>query len=152
MAPARVPGSSTREWFEAIDNSPSNCGGCHRRLGPVGFTFENFDPAGRWRAMDGGKPVNASGSIKGSFVGAPEDVQAVGAVALSKVVGESPEMKKCIAKQWLRFALGRAMVAQDEKSLEQIYCSFEQSNFNMRDLLAGIAQTESFLGRAGGAQ
>lgn len=148
MAPQRVEGSSTREWFTAIGESKSLCGSCHRLVDGIGFAFENFDPAGRWRTIDGGKPIDSSGSVFGGFIESGANVPVTGAVELSKAVGDTPAVKKCIAQGWMRFALGRPLVAQDERSLEQLYCSFEQSNFNMRDLLAGIAMTDSFSDRA----
>jgi len=36
---------------------------CHVMLDPLGLTLENYDELGRWRDLDGGKPVDASGGF-----------------------------------------------------------------------------------------
>ena len=30
-------------------------------MDPIGFAFEHYDAAGRWRDIDGGQPVDATG-------------------------------------------------------------------------------------------
>src|SRR6185295_13657991 len=37
------------------------CAGCHRLMDPVGFALENFDAVGRWRAVEDGRAVDATG-------------------------------------------------------------------------------------------
>ncbi|RPI56540.1 MAG: DUF1592 domain-containing protein, partial [Acidobacteria bacterium] len=39
------------------------CAGCHRLTDPVGFALEHYDAVGRWRTMDGGEPIDASGTL-----------------------------------------------------------------------------------------
>ena len=39
------------------------CVGCHRLTDPVGFALENYDAVGRWRTLDGGVPIDASGAL-----------------------------------------------------------------------------------------
>ena len=40
-------------------------------LDPIGFTFEHYDPIGRWRDTDNGKPVDTTGQIAGTDVEGP---------------------------------------------------------------------------------
>ena len=42
-------------------------------MDPIGFTFEHFDAAGRWRDIDGGEPVDATGMLTGTDVDGPLD-------------------------------------------------------------------------------
>ena len=37
------------------------CSICHNRMDPIGFGLENFDAVGKWRVMDAGSPIDASG-------------------------------------------------------------------------------------------
>jgi hypothetical protein len=32
-------------------------------MGPIGFPLENFDLIGKWRATDGGAPIDATGAL-----------------------------------------------------------------------------------------
>ena len=44
------------------------CAGCHRLMDPVGFALENYDAVGRWRTLEAGEPIDASGTL---FDGTP---------------------------------------------------------------------------------
>ena len=39
------------------------CAGCHVRMDPLGFSFENYDAIGSWRTNEGKFPVDASGKL-----------------------------------------------------------------------------------------
>jgi hypothetical protein len=39
------------------------CAACHKIMDPIGFSLENFDLIGRYRASDGGIPIDASGQL-----------------------------------------------------------------------------------------
>lgn len=63
--PAFDPKQSRREQFASHSKSPA-CRGCHHLMDPLGFGFEHYDGIGAYRSTDGGKEVDASGSITGS--------------------------------------------------------------------------------------
>src|SRR5687768_16791632 len=65
LAETDVSGSaptSVRQRLERHRASPS-CASCHAVMDPVGFALEPFDLIGKWRATDGGSPVNANGRL-----------------------------------------------------------------------------------------
>jgi hypothetical protein len=72
-APADVPtiGSAavtktTRERYEVAHLTRGGaCVGCHRQFDPIGFGFEHYDEAGRYRDMQNGEPINAAAAILG---------------------------------------------------------------------------------------
>ena len=64
VPPAPDPTKTTRERF-AVHATPV-CAACHDRIDSFGFAFEGFDGMGRTRAMDNGKPVDASVVIAGT--------------------------------------------------------------------------------------
>ncbi len=39
------------------------CASCHNLIDPVGFALENFDAVGRWRDIENGAPVDATGGL-----------------------------------------------------------------------------------------
>jgi hypothetical protein len=51
-----------RERMTAHRTNPA-CASCHAMFDPLGFALENFDATGRWRTMDSGSPIDASGTF-----------------------------------------------------------------------------------------
>jgi hypothetical protein len=60
--PSDVKVTTLRQRMELRRASPA-CAPCHRLMDPIGFALENFDHAGKWRAVDGGSPIDATGSL-----------------------------------------------------------------------------------------
>ena len=48
--------ASVRERMEEHRNNPV-CAACHKIMDPIGFALENFDLTGKWRTMDGARPI-----------------------------------------------------------------------------------------------
>ncbi len=69
--PANVPAlkdntvSSSLSVRERLAAHRANvaCAGCHQLMDPVGFALENFDAVGRWRAIEEGRPIDATGGL-----------------------------------------------------------------------------------------
>ncbi len=61
-----MPGvKTTRQRYEEQHMSKgSACPGCHQLFDPLGFGFEHFDEAGRYRETEGGLPIDSSGTLK----------------------------------------------------------------------------------------
>ena len=64
---------ATRTFREVLEKhrESKQCASCHDKVDPIGFGLENFDPIGRWRKVDGGKPIDATGVLPsgGTFKG-----------------------------------------------------------------------------------
>jgi hypothetical protein len=101
--PTVDPRLSTRERF-AQHTTEKRCADCHVYMDPLGFSFEHFDAAGRWRDVDGGKAVDATGALKGTDVDGPLD----GVPSLAAKLLASPSVAACAATQWFRYAFGRS--------------------------------------------
>jgi hypothetical protein len=107
--PTVDPRLSTRERF-AQHTTEQLCATCHIYMDPVGFSFEHFDAVGRWRDVDGGKPVDATGMLRGTDVDGPLD----GVPSLAAKLIASPEVATCAATQWFRYAFGRSEQTQGD--------------------------------------
>jgi hypothetical protein len=136
--PEPDPNASTRERFEQHRTDPK-CAGCHSLIDPLGFGFENYDGIGAFRSMEAGKPINASGEIKGTDV----DGTFVGATALSRKLAASPQVRACLSQHWFNYALGRTKGDADACSMNAIAEAFSKSN-NIRDLLLTLVTTDAF--------
>jgi len=142
--------STNRERVAAV-TSPAECTGCHERINPLGFAFENFDSVGGWRDTDNGSAVDASGDliIRG------EDTQAFdGPVQLAAHLASSDSVHDCYARTWVRYALGRTETPGETEALRTIQDRFRRNGGDIRDLLVAIATSNLFRTRptAGGSQ
>jgi hypothetical protein len=136
--PMPVPGVSTRERFQK-HRTEAVCAACHGLIDPLGFGFENYDGVGAYRAMDGGKAVDASGEVTGTDV----DGTFNGVLELSKKLASSPTVRDCVAQKWFNFGFGRTAGPDDACSLAAVSQAFNKSN-NIRDLLVELVATDAF--------
>jgi hypothetical protein len=130
---------TTREQF-AQHTADDNCRSCHTLLDPIGFGFENYDAIGQWRVKENGKDVDATGELTQTDVDGPFN----GAVELARRLGESEQVRACVVKQWFRFGYGRAEQDVDSCSLGQVEQAFKTSNYNVKELLIALTQTDAF--------
>jgi hypothetical protein len=140
--PSPDPNATTRERFEQHSSDPA-CSGCHALIDPLGFTFENYDGAGRYRTTENDKPIDASGEIVGI-----EDEEAKGPVAnaveLSAKLAIADEVQECVVAQWTRFALGRPPTPQDECTVATLQQGFVESDGDIIELMVAIATSDAF--------
>jgi hypothetical protein len=134
-------GLSTRERF--AEHGKNECAtACHDLFDPLGFAFENYDAIGGYRAEDGGKPVDATGSFTADGI----DKDFVNAVDLVGFLAKSTEVHNCMVRQWLRYGLRRREVSAEEKAIERIQEQFRKSS-DLRELVVAIATSPAFTHR-----
>jgi Protein of unknown function (DUF1592)/Protein of unknown function (DUF1588)/Protein of unknown function (DUF1595)/Protein of unknown function (DUF1585) len=141
--PDTMPGVSTREKFKEHETNPA-CAGCHTLMDPLGLGFENFDAVGRYRTIDNGQPVDASGE---AFSTADMDGKFVGVVELGKKLAASAEVEECVARQWFRFFLSRFEQDVDGCSMKNLVDQFRASGKSLNSLPVAVVQTDAFLYR-----
>jgi hypothetical protein len=135
---ARQAGMPLAKQTRALPASP--CTNCHRNFFPLGYALENFDPLGRWRTMDGGEPVDASGAmVDGTrFNGAVEFRQAL--------LEHSDAFRTTLTERLLAYAVkGRAGISQatapeDMPVVRAILRDAESRNYRWSALIAGVVR------------
>jgi hypothetical protein len=142
MAPDVTPGVSTRERLKQHEVNMT-CAACHTLIDPVGLGFEHYDAIGRYRTMDGGKPVDATGALSRTDVDGPFD----GVAQLGAMLARSATVESCVATQWFRYSIGRGEQAADACSVQALTKTFHDGGADLRALPAAIVQTPAFLYR-----
>jgi hypothetical protein len=141
--PSADPNATTRERFAEHTSNPA-CSGCHAHIDPLGFPFENYDGAGRWRTTENGTPIDASGEIIGI-----EDESAMGPVRdaeeLSQKLAASTDARACVVENWAMYALGRRLDEElDACSMESLRRTFADSDGDLLELMIAITLSDAF--------
>jgi hypothetical protein len=145
VPPDPDPTATTRERFRQHTEQEA-CAGCHRLIDGVGFGFERYDQLGRYRAVENGLPVDESGEV----VASSEDTldgPFSGAAELAERIAASPRARDCLATNWYTYAFGRKDQPADACSLTQLKERFRSSGGDLKELMVGLTQTDSFLYR-----
>jgi hypothetical protein len=137
------PSSSTRERLSQHEVDPS-CVGCHQLLDPIGFGFEHYDAIGRYRELDGGEPVDASGKV---IATRDMDGEFEGVAELGSRLAGSAEVEECVARQWFRFAIARFEQDMDGCSMESLLETFKAAGQDLNALPRAVVETDAFLYR-----
>jgi hypothetical protein len=141
------PNLSTRERFAEHAQNPC-AAACHGLIDPPGFAFENYDGIGAWRTTDGGKPVDATGTLNLPIAG-PQ--RFASAVDMMKLLGASEDARRCLVTQWGRYGLGRHESQEDAGSLGRASDVFRARGGDMRELLVALVSSKTFLYRQAAA-
>lgn len=134
---ARVEPASIREKMELHRDNPA-CASCHKIMDPIGFSLENFDLIGRWRAMDGKSPINATAQlVDGTQLNGPETLRAA-------LLSRFDIVARTLSEKLLTYGLGRAMRATDMPSVRAIARDAAKDDYKFSSLILGVVNSETF--------
>lgn len=143
--PTVEAGSSAQTLREKLEELTQGqpCATCHTQIGPPGFAFLPFDPIGRYSAADGqGRPYDTAGELVLPSVEQPVPFADVS--ELSRILGEQPDVARCVAKRLFRFGYGRFEGAGDEGELAALEGDAVATNAGVRALLTQLVTSPSF--------
>ncbi len=132
------PTKTTRDNLEQHRIAPA-CAGCHAVFDPMGLALEHFDAIGRYREMENGLPIDATGTLED---GTPFD----GAVGLGTALrGYAPAME-CLLRHFYRGVNGRADDVYDveKPQVDAMVASLSARNYVFRDLVADFVASDAF--------
>lgn len=143
--PPEVEGTCKQERYDAHRADPA-CAGCHALMDPIGFGLERFDREGRYREFDyipettlpiDDCPVGGSGELpSGSAFSGPSE--------LARLVVEDGSVETCFAEHVYRFAIGRALEADDDAEMAEVALDFAQRDGKVGDLIDAIVRRPAF--------
>ncbi|MBC8070910.1 MAG: DUF1588 domain-containing protein, partial [Deltaproteobacteria bacterium] len=136
--------STTRERFEQHSSDPA-CAGCHKLIDPIGFTFEHYDGAGRWRDDENGKPIDSSTEGLVNVTDTNAQGPLADALELSAKLAQSTDVQDCLIEQWSTYALGRGPdPVLDACTTDDLRTTFAESGGDLQELLVAIAVSDAF--------
>jgi hypothetical protein len=97
---------TTRQRYEEAHLAANTafCGSCHTQFDPIGFAFEHFDQAGRYRADEGGLPIVTTGHLPKPS----ESVTFDGEAQLAMTLATTPQVANCVGGLLESFVYGGA--------------------------------------------
>ena len=146
---ADVSGATTiRERLEK-HRADKACAECHRKIDPLGFGLETFDPIGRWRATypkpkgDAPAPkVDSAGEFSsGETYAGFHDFKGI------LVASRQDVFTRHLIKQVLSYATGRHMEAVDEFVIEDIFQAVKKDGYGLHTLIVECLASEIFRSR-----
>jgi hypothetical protein len=114
------------------------CASCHNLMDPIGFSLENFDAVGRWRTLEEGKPVDASGGL-------PDGSKFTGVSGLESGLLSRPDIfAGTLTEKLLTFALGRGVEHYDGPAIRKIVRDAGAENYRFSSIVVGVATSTPF--------
>lgn len=145
-----VSGATTVRERLARHSTDQTCAECHRKIDPLGFSLESFDPIGRWRdkyptPKDKKKPapkVDASGEF-------PSGEKYADFASFKKLLSETREdlFTRHLIRQLLSYTTGRHMEFSDEPALDKIHATVKQNKLGLQTLVVECLTSEIFRSR-----
>ena len=126
---------------EAMEQHRSNaiCQSCHARMDPIGFALENYDGVGKWRDLDGGSKIDASGKLPGG-------IQFEKAAGLKKILVTDyrDQFENTVTEKFLTYALGRGLEYYDKPAVRAIMRQAARDDFRISALIDAIVNSTPF--------
>jgi hypothetical protein len=128
---------SVREMLERHRANPT-CASCHARMDPLGFSLENFDALGQWRANDGDSPINATGVLlDGTKVDGP-------AALRRALVAQKELFVRTVTAKLLTYAVGREMEYFDAPAIRGIVRAAAADDYRWSSTVLALVRSAPF--------
>jgi mono/diheme cytochrome c family protein len=147
--PADVPSLNTersgkplsmKDAMQMHRASPA-CAGCHAKMDPIGFALENFDPLGRWRSEENGRPLEVTSALPdGTIVDGVEGVR-------SLVLRDPALFVEALTGKLLMYALTRNVQHYDQPTIRVIARQSARQNYTFASLVLGVVNSVPFQSR-----
>ena len=114
------------------------CAACHKTLDPIGFSLENFDAVGAWRAQDAGVAVDASGELA-------DGTKVNGVIELRRALMTRPEnFATTVVEKLMIYALGRGLDPRDMPQVRAVVRNSARENYRFSSLILGVVRSTPF--------
>jgi hypothetical protein len=120
---------------------------CHGVINPLGFTLERFDAVGRFRELDAGKPIDATGEY---LTRGGKTAKVAGARELAEFLAGSEEAHEAFVEQMIHHLIQQPVRAYGPKTLDELRTQFAKNQFHIRKLAVDVAVTAALTNKQAG--
>ena len=144
-----VSGATTIRDRLAKHRADAACAECHRKIDPLGFSLEAYDPVGRWRK----KYPAANKKAK------PADIDTTGEFPSGETYADFTGFKRVIhdtranlfsrhlVRQILTYTTGRTMELADDLPLDQLHDKVKKQGLGLNTIMVECLMSEIFRSR-----
>ncbi|MFN0077997.1 MAG: DUF1592 domain-containing protein [Prosthecobacter sp.] len=144
-----VSGATTIRDRLAKHRADAACAECHRKIDPLGFSLEAYDPVGRWR----NKYPAANKKAK------PAEIDTTGEFTSGEAYADFASFKKIIhdtrtdhftrhlIRQLLTYTTGRTMGLNDDLLIDQLHEKVKKQGLGLKTLMTECLMSEVFRSR-----
>ena len=115
------------------------CAGCHQLMDPVGFSLENYDAVGRWRAAEDGKPDRRL-----RRPARRQPVRRRGRPAKQALLRRPDVFVTTFTEKLLTYALGRGVESYDAPAIRKIVRRAQAEDYRFSSFMLGIVNSTPF--------
>ncbi|MEM9658009.1 MAG: DUF1588 domain-containing protein, partial [Planctomycetota bacterium] len=144
-----VRGATTIRERLAKHSQDKTCNVCHRKIDPLGFALETFDPIGRWRteyAKAGGDgpalKIDASGKLPSG-----ETYSDFASFKRTLLATRRDAFARHLIEKLLAYATGRRMEPGDNYEIDDILKRVRAHDYGLRTMLFEVLTSEIFQSR-----
>ncbi|MEP7353865.1 MAG: DUF1592 domain-containing protein [Acidobacteriota bacterium] len=128
-----------REIMETHRANPT-CNACHGVMDPLGFSLENFDTIGTFRAMDKftRSKIDTSGKlVDGTPVNGPTDLR-------NALLTHRDQFAQTFTEKLMMYAMGREVEYFDMPTVRKIIKDTKRDNYKFSSIVMGIVSAPAF--------
>ena len=128
---------SVRERIEQHRASPT-CAGCHKIMDPIGLAMENFDAVGRWRTVDEGVRIDASGQlVDGTAINGPSSLR-------KAMLDRQDVFVAAMTEKLMMYGVGRETKYSDMPTVRTVMRDAAKNRYRFSDLILGVVKSAPF--------
>jgi hypothetical protein len=143
-----VSGTTTIRERLAKHSTDRACAECHRKIDPLGFSLESFDPVGRWRITYPKPKKGAAPKIDttGEFASGETYQDFAG---FRDILHDKREelFTRHLIRSLLAYSTGRLMEPADELAIDRIQEKVKQQGLGLRSLVVECLTSDVFRSR-----
>lgn len=126
-----------RQRLELHRKDPA-CASCHKRMDPIGFGMENYDPIGAWRNADGELAIDAASVM-------PDGTKFDGPTGIKKyLMGKKGQFVHAFSERMLTYALGRGLEGNDRCNIDSVAKRVTENGYKFSALVKAVVVSEPF--------
>ena len=138
------PGRTLRDRMKVTRQD--YCWTCHKKMDPLGLSFEMYNHAGLYRTTELNQPVDTTGEIIESG-DSTLDGKFTNAIEMIQTLAESERAEQVFVRHAFRFWMGRNETLNDAPVLQDAHRAYKESGGSMRALLVSLLTSDAFLYR-----
>ena len=134
------PAGQARTLRERMDmhRAQPACAACHNIMDPIGFSLENFDLTGKWRDLEDGTRIDATGRmVDGTRLEGPATLRRA-------LLTRRDAFVTAAAEKLLTYAVGRVLTPSDMPAVRAVVRHAAANDYRLSSLVAGVVRSEPF--------